>query len=395
MRTWQARQSSAERLQGRAGRRRRHGRSVPGLLLTFFLLSSGAVITLLVLYSQLHTHLGKERPAEQVGVQAEEESEAGRLARALPAACAARLGKAGLRPDGAATLSRRRLYHAMASALEDHPALGGRRIQGMGLSDILTTEGGVLRPVLKRLDVPVRAIVVPVTQAAVARRLADASLRHLVPLFPGEDGVWLQRGTLFHSTLYHASLHLDPVPASAAEVAAEARAIAEVARAACPLRVVLERVVATSTGAVLACWQVAGGADPAALRAALAAALPRASRRQAVQDRAILHTTLARLVKLPPGGGAATGRLGARQRQGLARRPGDEAVELVQRAVERMTQELCGVEATLDTLWFVQEKDRMALALDGEFSQQALPLQCQGQQQAGELQRRSGLEDSM
>ena len=51
----------------------------------------------------------------------------------------------------------------------------------------------------------------------------------------------------------------DPVAATAMEVAPEADAVAAVAGAACPLAVVLERVVVTSGGAVMAAWQVLVG----------------------------------------------------------------------------------------------------------------------------------------
>lgn len=44
----------------------------------------------------------------------------------------------------------------------------------------------------------------------------------------------------------------------------------------CPMRTVLERVVATPGGALVACWQLLGGAEPARLRTALRAALPEA-----------------------------------------------------------------------------------------------------------------------
>ncbi len=64
------------------------------------------------------------------------------------------------------------------------------------------------------------------------------------------------------------------------EVQQEAERITGVARRSCPLRVVLERVVATPSGTVLACWQLAGGTDPAALRRALRAALPGAPEKQ-------------------------------------------------------------------------------------------------------------------
>ena len=184
------------------------------------------------------------------------------------------------------------------------------------------------------------------------RQLAEASTRHLSSLYPpSDDGVWLQNADLFHSTLFHASTHQDPRTASPEEVEAEAQAVAEVARLACPLRVVLERVVATSSGAVVACWQIVGGTDPSQLREALAGALPRSSPQQAVRDTEILHTTLARLVKLPPVDPAATAR--GRRRRGLLRRPPVEeaAAAVLQEAVRKMTQDLCGLEATLDTLW--------------------------------------------
>lgn len=170
---------------------------------------------------------------------------------------------------------------------------------------------------------------------------------------------------------------------------AEAEAVDRVAAGACPLRVVLERVVATSSGAVLALWQVAGGTDPAALRAALAAALPQASRQQAIRDRQILHTTLARIVKLPPGAAAGSGDVRSdrrRRRRGLARHSYEAAAaEAVRQAVERMTAELCGLEATLGMLWFVEERDKLALALDGSFTKRTLPLRCEAQQRGQAL----------
>ena len=77
---------------------------------------------------------------------------------------------------------------------------------------------------------------------------------------------------------------------------------------------------------------------------------------QVVQDNAILHTTLARIVALPSleGGGAAQAQ-GRQQRQ--AQRGGgdgaaaEEAAVLLQAAVEQMTQELCGLQAQLSEAW--------------------------------------------
>jgi hypothetical protein len=56
------------------------------------------------------------------------------------------------------------------------------------------------------------------------------------------------------------------VEASTAEVAAEVAAVERSARELCPVEVVLESIIATPTGNVLACWQVLGGSDPAAVR---------------------------------------------------------------------------------------------------------------------------------
>lgn len=158
------------------------------------------------------------------------------------------------------------------------------------------------------------------------------------------------------------------MPASAGEVEAEAAAIALAAAAACPVRAVLERVVVTPGGTVLACWQVAAGAEPSALRRALAAALPRASRVQVVNDRSILHTTLARIVRAPQARAAPGGRRGAAG--------GDGAGAALRAAAAAITRELCGLQVVMDQLWFVQEEDRLALALDGRLTKRNIPLQC-------------------
>ena len=54
--------------------------------------------------------------------------------------------------------------------------------------------------------------------------------------------------------------------ASSAEVATEVKAVERSAVHLCPIEVVLERVIATPTGNVLACWQILGGSDPTAVR---------------------------------------------------------------------------------------------------------------------------------
>ncbi len=57
-----------------------------------------------------------------------------------------------------------------------------------------------------------------------------------------------------------------PVEASSAEVETEVKAVERSAVHLCPIEVVLERVIATPTGNILACWQILGGSDPAAVR---------------------------------------------------------------------------------------------------------------------------------
>lgn len=61
------------------------------------------------------------------------------------------------------------------------------------MADIFrVSDAGVLTPVLTRLRVPVRAVVLPVAAEHASRRLAEATARHLLPLFPADDSVWLQ-----------------------------------------------------------------------------------------------------------------------------------------------------------------------------------------------------------
>ncbi|PSC73568.1 Translation initiation factor IF-3 [Micractinium conductrix] len=311
--------------------------------------------------------------------------------------------------DGAAVAallsSRRRLYDAMESSLLDKGlALGATVTQGLALGDLFTRDAdGALQPVLEALAVPVRAVLLPLRDQSAAGQLLRAAERHLVPLV-GPHGLWLQDSNFYHSTIYHASTHTDPMPASVSQVDAEERAIRHVGARCCPLRVVLERVVATPSGVVVACWQVVGGTDVFELRRRLSEALPHASRQQIVKDRAILHITLARIVAAPRVDGDASGdgsggdaddsgRRGARlvgRRAQPGERRGDgggasdeeqraaaeEAAVLLQAAVDGMTAELCGLQATMDELWFAEEFHKLALALHGRFAQRPVPLQC-------------------
>lgn len=64
----------------------------------------------------------------------------------------------------------------------------------------------------------------------------------------------------------HIMLSQHPVPLTQAEVIQEVAAVQRAGRQLCPLHIALERIVATSSGNILACWQVVAGSDPAAIR---------------------------------------------------------------------------------------------------------------------------------
>ncbi len=67
--------------------------------------------------------------------------------------------------------------------------------------------GGRASARLRKLDVPVRAIVVPFPDEVVAKALAGAVAAHLVPVLP-PGALWLQDSGLLHATLWHASRHV-------------------------------------------------------------------------------------------------------------------------------------------------------------------------------------------
>ena len=79
-------------------------------------------------------------------------------------------------------------------------------VQGHQTQELFRREQGRTLPILHPLDIPVRAVVLPVLDIALARRLTASVLHHLRPLMDPGD-VWLQDPELLHSTLYHASTH--------------------------------------------------------------------------------------------------------------------------------------------------------------------------------------------
>ncbi|CAI5989626.1 unnamed protein product [Closterium sp. NIES-65] len=119
---------------------------------------------------------------------------------------------------------------------------------------------------------------------------------HSRPTLP--PGVWLQDPDVYHMSIFHASHHLSPVPATAKQLVDEVRAVKGMSKRLCPMRVSLDRVTLTATGVLLACWQVVEGTDPAELRDAFKEALPRAPKQQ-LYNQVMLHTSLARIIAPP------------------------------------------------------------------------------------------------
>jgi len=271
-------------------------------------------------------------------------------------------GKGAIAHMSASNGVRRQLYDALAAQVDiDGLSFGKHMTQGLQQDSLFHFDAdGRASARLHKLEVPVRAIVAPFSNPATAAALAGAVAAHLVPALP-PGALWLQDSSLYHSTIWHASRHTNPVAATAEEVAAEVAAVRAAARTACPLQVALERVVVTSGGTIMAAWQVVAGTEPEELRHDLAVALPRAppADQQAVKQPAVVYTTLARLL-VPPGGALPAG-----------------AAAAAVAAAESMTVALCATTTTLQQLWYIEETDLLALALGGAFRKQPLPLLCQ------------------
>jgi len=310
-------------------------------LVTRLLLLGGLSVVVIMLLRRPHSHL--------------------ELEDALPPKCAAlRTRFAPLSGEPArAWASRSALYSGIASKFRtSFTGVSGKGgTQGMSVEMLFSwDDAGMPQPKLQRLEVPVRAIVLPLSQRfrATADALADAVEAALLPLL-GRDGVWLQDRAAMHSSLFHASHHLVELPATPQEVDAEAASVAAVFAATCPIRAVLERILVTPGGVVIACWNVVSGGQPSAVRRMLRAALPRAPQHQLVSEPHILHSTLARILR-PPADGAAA----------------------LEPLAEALSAAHCGTEVVFDEVWYVEEYDALALALQGAYKERALPLSCAG-----------------
>lgn len=144
----------------------------------------------------------------------------------------------------------------------------------------------------------------------------------------------------------------------------------------CPIEAILESVVITRTGTVLALWHPApGSTEPVDLRKNLRQALPKASKKQIVTDTVLLHTTLARI------GTTSDSLLSINNARDAGK--GEEhsqeqlpSKESLWAAVGAITRELCGMQTRMDALWYVEEQDLLALALNGRVKKRIIPFQC-------------------
>ncbi|KAL8141931.1 hypothetical protein V2J09_014963 [Rumex salicifolius] len=262
---------------------------------------------------------------------------------------------------------RMRLYAKMERDLDEHGAAflkQGETSQSLSLSDIFTIKDGHVIPKLKAANPPVRANVLHLS-IDYSISISDVVKNVFSPYFHGgkiTPSTILNNSSMYHFSLFHASHHISPVLATEAEIEAEANAVKNVAKTVCPLNIVLDRVVLTSTGVLLGCWQVVSGTDPINLRAKLRSALSRAPEKQ-LYDAAILHTSLARLLGTPT----------------IPYEDSDKSPNQLQffhDLVAQLNDKIRGFEAVVSELWYVEELDVLALALDGRMKVKRFQLGC-------------------
>ncbi|KAI4336009.1 hypothetical protein L6164_014588 [Bauhinia variegata] len=257
---------------------------------------------------------------------------------------------------------RSKLYDKMARDLDEHGASflkHGETSQSLSLSDVFTLKDGSVTPVLKPANPPVRANVLYLStefSMPIAEKVQDIFNPHF------DKAIWFQNSSMYHFSMFHASHHISPIPASKQEVEAEAAAVQAVARTLCPLNIVLDRVILTSTGVLLGCWQVASGTDPITIRAKLRNALPHAPEKQ-LYDAAILHTSFARLLGPPK---ASPTELHNASNQ----------LQFFHELVNRLNSQIRGSKAEVSELWYVEEYDVLALALNGRMNVRKFKLGC-------------------
>lgn len=256
---------------------------------------------------------------------------------------------------------RLKLYDKMERDLEEHGAAflkHGKTSQSLALSDLFTLKDGVVTPVLKAANPPVRANVLHL-DVEYSVHIAEAVRTMFAPYF--EKAIWFQNSSTYHCSMFHASHHVTPIAASETEIEAEADAVKAVAEAICPLNVVLDRVILTSTGVLVGCWQVVSGTDPVTVRDRLRSALPRAPEKQ-FYDAVILHTSFARLLGPPT--------TFAEEAKDLSE------LQFFNMLVTKLNSKIHGFKATMTELWYVEEQHLLALALDGSMKIRSFQLGC-------------------
>ncbi|XP_050225790.1 uncharacterized protein LOC126675225 isoform X2 [Mercurialis annua] len=228
---------------------------------------------------------------------------------------------------------RSELYDKMARDLDEKgPTFlkQGETSQSLSLSDIFTLQNGSVTPVLKAANPPVRANVLYLSPKY-SMPISETVKRIFSPHF--DKAIWFQNSSVYHFSMFHASHHIVPVPATEEEIEAEATAVGAVAEGLCPLKIALDRVVLTSTGVLLGCWQY---------------------------DAAILHTSFARLLGRP---------------KDSPMEPSEE-LRFFHELVERLNDQIRGSKAIVSELWYVEEYDVLALALDGRMKVRRFQLGC-------------------
>ena len=85
-------------------------------------------------------------------------------------------------------------------------------VQGLKQADLyhfssVSSAHVTISPVLKPLDIPVRATILPLLDQAAAAKVKAAVDSILLPVLPA-GSIWRQNHKLYHSTLFHASSHV-------------------------------------------------------------------------------------------------------------------------------------------------------------------------------------------
>ncbi|MQL88376.1 hypothetical protein Taro_020939 [Colocasia esculenta] len=223
------------------------------------------------------------------------------------------------------------LYDKMARDLEEHGAAflrGGETSQSLSLSDLFSVNDGAITAVLKPANPPVRANVLYLGPEF-AVPISEAVREIFLPYF--DKGKMLSYQFL--------------------EIEVEAEAVRAVAIALCPLTIILDRVVIS-------------GSDPLVIRTRLRKALPRAPEKQ-LYDPVMLHTSFARLLGPP--------NIPLEEKTSSV-----DQLQFFHELVVRINERIHGFKASVSELWFVEEFDVLALALNGRTRTHRFNLDCLG-----------------